>query len=323
MLKTIIIKKRAQWTRPLLVFGILISSLFAQALSSSDNPLQWNTDKYRGLYFLEKDTDFLNNTTRNCPEYRYAVVLLHGTQNTLTKSPTQAIDGLVDHSENGGVLQPMMENFARNCALVVLPEAKISPDKTFKQWNWRLNSADSRRIIRIIKFIQAKLDIDVILIGGSGGAVMAHHIAKESIKDSNKVDLAAVIIADGVSSELACQKPCISPKGHQPIHSSSHSELYNADKNEQGVNNWDSTYDTIRVGVNDWNLPTLVISSFENLKGKIPSQFKDRFGFALERKGARQVIFKKDVGEDHAPWEPGYIYIKDFLMNTLRVDDRW
>lgn len=322
MLKTII-KKRTQWIRPLLVFGILISTLFAQALSSSNNSLQWNTDKYRGLYFLEKDTDLLNNTTRDCPDYRYAVVLLHGTQNTLTNSPTQAIDGLVDHSKNGGVLQLMMENFARNCALVVLPEANISPDKTFKQWDWRLNSADSRRIIRIIKFIQAKLDIDVILMGGSGGAVMAHHIAKESIKDSNKVNLAAVIIADGVSSELACQKPCISPKGNQPIHSSSHSDLYSADKNEKQINNSDSTFDTIRVGVNDWNLPTLVISSFENLNGKIPSLFKDRFGFAIERKGAGHVIFKKDIGEDHAPWEPGYLHIKYFLINTLGVDQRW
>lgn len=323
MLKTIIIKKRAQWIRPLLVFGILISSLYAQALSSSNNALQWNTDKYRGLYFLDKDTNFLNNATRDCPDYRYAVILLHGTQNTLTSSPTQAIDGLVDHSENGGVLQLMMEHFARNCALVVLPEAKISPDKTFKQWDWRLNSADSRRIIRIIKFIQAKLDIDVILMGGSGGAVMAHHIAKESIKDSKKVDLAAVIIADGVSSELACQKPCISLKGHQPIHSSSHSELYSADNDEKQINNWDSTFDTTRIGVNDWNLPTLVISSFEDLDSKIPSLFKDRFGFALERKGAGQVTFIKDVGKDHAPWEPGYIYIKDFFTNTLRVDDRW
>ncbi|MCF6204489.1 MAG: hypothetical protein L3J59_12625 [Methylococcaceae bacterium] len=318
-----IINKRQKWIRPILVFGLIISSLFVQALSSPDNTLQWNKDKYRGLYFLEKETGFLNKTTRDCPEYRYAVVFLHGTQNTLTNSPTQAIDGLVDHSKNGGVLQPIMENFSHNCALVVLPEAKISPDKTFKQWDWELNSADSRRIIRIIKFIQAKLDIDVILMGGSGGAVMAHHIAKESIKDSNKVDLTAVIIVDGVSSELACQKPCISPKGHQPIHSSKHSDLYNADINERRVNNWDSTFDTIRVGVNNWNLPTLVISSFENLNGKIPSLFKDRFGFALERKGARQVIFKRNIGKDHAPWKPGYIYIKDFLVNTLKVDNRW
>ncbi len=67
-------------------------------------------------------------------------------------------------------------------------------------------------------------------MGGSGGAVMAHPIAKDSIRDSDKVDLIAVIIAAGVSSELTCRKPCNSPIGDKPIHSSTHATLYSAEK---------------------------------------------------------------------------------------------
>ncbi len=100
IVKIIKLKNRTRWIKPLLAFGILTSSMFAQALSSSDYPLQWNTGKYKGLYFLEKEHDFFERTGKVCPDYRYAVILRHGTQNTLNNSPTQAIDSLVDHSEN-------------------------------------------------------------------------------------------------------------------------------------------------------------------------------------------------------------------------------
>ncbi len=84
------------------------------------------------------------------------------------------------------------------------------------------------------------------------------------------------------------------------------------------TNNWEQSYDAIRVGVNKWNLPTLIISSFEDLNGKIPSLFKKRFGFALERKGAGHVVFKNNVGVIHAPWELGFLHMKYFLTNTFR-----
>jgi len=310
---------------------IAISCSSAYALPNSFYYLNWSpvidwpspsADNNIKISYLLRDT---SGTRRVCPEYRYAVILLSGTvQDPLVSTGIQTIinDSKIIGSEQKQMYD-LMENFANNCALVVLPEPRDEVGNS-KSWDWAANSQDSKIIKNMINYIHTSLSLDTVLIGGSAGAVMAHNIALQSILfPSEIVGLKGLIIADGLSSVAGCAS------GND------------CDQNGNRTSTRIHMENAVKAGTpvpQPWSLNTLMIASYEGDNSKVPSKYKREFAenlckaskgefnkenFLCEASstGTKFIYEEPEGAKEHKPWKEGFQYIKSFLKDTLNVDD--
>ena len=281
-----------------------ISSAWRQSAANKNNTIVKEMANSRPYY----------GTRRVCNknDHEYGIIMLHG-------AGAAGIDSITNASRNFGNMNRMMENFANDCALVYVPQAR----QTGWDWKSETDNSDGGDLVRMINYMHYTYkhkgkNLKVFVIGGSSGAVMAHHIARFHINHPNTIKLAGVVIADGVSSALGCLRNCKNAI-NAPAGSNGKIVYYHQGNPGgialYGVNSrlswWDKQGVISGIGSKAWNLPTLIITSNEpwnrmfppNQLVFTPNIFKHELSDAIQSKGGRRyVAVMRYEGNPHAPW---------------------
>jgi len=206
-MKSTLFKNRINWIQSIFSLALIgaCSSVYALPTSWYDIPWEDASIETTSLEVkqMANSLSYLG-TRRICGDgdHEYGVIMLHGKAD----NPSQGISTITGASGNYGNMNVMMEKFADDCALVYVPGAQLG------RWDWRRTSGRSygHHIVNLINYMHNTYSyngekLKIFLIGGSAGAVMAHHVARYHINHPEyPIHLAGVVIADGVSSVLTC-----------------------------------------------------------------------------------------------------------------------